>query len=186
MIARALSMNLPSPSHEIRVVKNPENPERPFLEVLDEEDVIREEDIKKQSIGVLKRPEEAPPNVAEHLGYRCKNCGKYSLPTDIVCPHCNQGKIDGVNRSNPFQDLLGGVLEMAMPQMTAGKEKVHTTRMNNGEEEMVIFERAGENIRMLDQTAIEKRSQLSRTSNEKVLVKLRRDPFVLATGASET
>ena len=28
MIARALSMNLPAPKQEIRVVKNPENPER--------------------------------------------------------------------------------------------------------------------------------------------------------------
>lgn len=186
MIARALSMNLPQPSHEVRVVKNPENPERPFLEVLDAEEVEREESIRAESVGVLLDPPEAPQNVAEHLGYRCKECGKYSLPTDTTCPHCNKSKMEGTGKNNPFQDLLGGVLEAALPQATAGKEKVHTTRTRNGEEEVVIFERAGEKIRMLDQKALDKRSELQRTSSEKVLVKLRRDPFVLATGASET
>ena len=174
MIARALSMNLPQPKQEIRVIKNPENPERPFLEVLDAEEVEREENIRAESVGVLLKPEEAPANVAEHLGYRCKSCGKYSQPTDLTCPHCNQSKLDGVKRSNPFQDLLGGMLEVALPEATAGKEKVHTTRTRDGVEEVVIFERAGDMIRMLDQKAIDKRSELTRTSNEKVLVKLRR------------
>ena len=189
MIARALSMNLPAPSHEIRVVKNPENSERPFLEVLDREEVEKEENLKKESVGVLMRPEEAPGNVAEHLGYKCKSCGKFSLPTDLNCPHCNNSKMDGGNRNNPFQDImgsLGGMLGDSIPQMTAGKEKVHTTRTRNGEEETVIFERAGDKIRMLDQSALDKRGELARTSNEKVLVKLNRNPFVLATGASET
>ena len=68
MIARALSMNIPAPSHEIRVVKNPENSERPFLEVLDREEVEKEENLKKESVGVLMSPDEAPGNVAEHLG----------------------------------------------------------------------------------------------------------------------
>ena len=189
MIARALSMNLPQPSHEIRVAKNPENPERPFLEILDKEEVLREETVKAESVGVLLDPPEAPPNVANHLGYRCKECGKYSQPTDITCPHCGKSKIQGGQASNPFQDIigsLGGMLEVAIPQATAGKEKVNTTRMRNGEEEAVVFERAGTKIRMLDQSALDKRGELQRTSNEKVLVKLRRDPFVLATGASET
>jgi ATP-dependent Lon protease len=187
MIARALSMNLPAPKHEVRVVKNPENPERPLLSVLDEEEVLKEEDIKAASVGILLTPEEAPNNVAEHLGYKCKNCGGYSLPTDLTCPHCNQSKMDqAVNKSNPFQDILNnlsGVLEVNMPELTAGKEKV-TTRDRN--DEQVIFERAGDKIRKLDRAAIEKRAELQSTSNEKTLVNLRRNPFVLATGASET
>lgn len=186
MIARALSMNLPKPTHEVRVVKNPENPERPFLEVLDSDEVEKEESIKAESVGILLKPEDAPGNVAEHLGYKCKSCGKHSLPTDITCPHCNQSKLEMGKGGNPFQDILGGMLEVAMPQVTAGKEKVHTTRTRDGVEEVVIFERAGDKIRMLDQKALDKRGELQRTSSEKVLVKLRRDPFVLATGASET
>ncbi len=186
MIARALSMNLPQPKHETRVVENPENPERPFLEVLDADEVEKEERIKEESVGILLDPKDAPVNVAEHLGYRCKECGGYSLPTDLTCPHCSKSKVDMGGRNNPFQDLLGGMLEAALPQATAGKEKVHTTRTRNGEEEVVIFERAGDKIRMLDQKAIAKRGELQRTSREKVLVPLRRNPFVLATGASET
>jgi len=187
MIARALSMNLPQPKQEIRVAKNPENPERPILVVMDAEEVLKEEDIKASSIGVLLRPEEAPANVSEHLGYKCKNCGGYSLPTDTTCPHCNQSKMDHTtNKSNPFQDILsnlGGMLDLPTQEMTAGKEKV-TTRDRN--DEQVIFERAGDMIRKLDQAALDKRAELQSTSKEKVLVKLRRNPFVLATGASET
>jgi ATP-dependent Lon protease len=189
MIARALSMNLPTPSHEVRVVENPENAERPFIEILDREEVEKEEALRSEPIGVLEDPEDAPPGVAEHLGYRCKNCGKISQPTDLSCPYCNYSKMSGGGRGNPFQDLMGnigGLLGESVGQLTAGKEKVRTTRTTNGYEETVIFERAGEKIRMLDQAAIDKRSELTRTSNEKTLVKLNRNPFVLATGASET
>jgi len=188
MIARALSMNLPRPKHEVRIVKNPENPERPFLEVLDEEQVHDEDDIRAESVGKLMDPEAAPKNVAERLGYLCKNCNKYSLPSDVNCPFCNKSKIEMGANSNPFGDLLSGMLEAAMPQgVSTGRERVHTTRvLSDGTEETVVFERAGENIRRLDGKALQKRNQLNKKSNQKVLVKLNRDPFVLATGASET
>ena len=42
MIARALSMNLPQPKQEVRVAKNPENPERPLLEVIDAEELLQD------------------------------------------------------------------------------------------------------------------------------------------------
>ncbi|MCK9323081.1 MAG: ATP-binding protein [Candidatus Methanomethylophilaceae archaeon] len=187
MIARALSMNLPKPKHEIRVVKNPENTERPFLEVLDEQQVLDEESIRAESVGKLMDPENAPTNVAERLGYLCKNCKTFSSPTEIVCPSCQKSKIEGVANTNPFGDLIGGLLESAMPQMVVGKDKVHTTRiLADGTEETVVFERAGDKIRMLDSKSLQKRSQLNKKSNQKVLVKLNRDPFILATGASET
>jgi len=188
MIARALSMNLPKPKQEIRIVKNPENPERPFLEVLDEGQVQSEDDIRAESIGKLLDPEQTPANVAERLGYLCKNCRKYSPPSDFNCPFCNKSKMDMGKDSNPFADLLGGMLEAAMPQgMSTGRDKVHTTRvLSDGSEETVVFERAGDRIRRLDDKALQKRNQLNKNSNQKVLVKLNRNPFILATGASET
>ena len=187
MIARALSMNLPKPKQEIRVVKNPENSERPFLEILDEKQVLDEENIRAESVGKLMDPDKAPTNVAERLGYRCRFCKAYSSPTEITCPSCQKSKVDVGNNNNPFGDIIGGLLESAMPQVSAGKDKVHTTRaLADGTEETVVFERAGEKIRMLDSKALQKRSQLTRNSNQKVLVKLNRDPFVMATGASET
>lgn len=72
MIAQALSMNLPAPTHEIRIVKNPENSERPLLEVVDESEVQREEDITAETGGKLLDPKNAPPNVAERLGFRSR------------------------------------------------------------------------------------------------------------------
>ncbi len=50
----------------------------------------------------------------------------------------------------------------------------------------MVFERCGEMIRVLDQSALEKRRELEKVSPRKVLVPLDRNPFVLATGSSET
>ena len=190
MIARAISMQLPAPKSEIRVANNPENPERPFLEVLKEDEVLKENTYMAGAAGKLLEPEKVQKNVAEKLGYLCGKCGQYSLPTDITCPHCGQSKLNiGNGQQN---DIFGSVLNnmlVAIPNMgsTAGKERVNTTRtLADGTEETVVFERAGDKIRMLDQKSLEKRRQLEKSSNHKVLVKLDRDPFVLATGASET
>ena len=190
MIARAISMQLPAPKSEIRVANNPENPERPFLEVLTEDEVLKENTNMAGASGKLLEPEKVQKNVAEKLGYYCSKCGTYSLPTDLNCPQCGQSKqVMGVQQN----DLMGMISNMVavIPQMgtgaTVGKERVNTTRtLADGTEETVVFERAGDKIRMLDQKALEKRRQLDKNSNHKVLVKLDRNPFVLATGASET
>ncbi len=187
MIARAISMQIPKPSSEIRVAHNPENPERPFLEVLTDEEVKKESGAMEGAMGKLLDPEKAPKHVAEKLGYVCKECGQYSTPDNVNCPHCGKSKIDmGNMQNNPFGDILGNMFQ-AIPQMTPGKERVNTTRtLADGSEETVVFERAGDKIRMLDQKALEKRREVEKNSKQKVLVKLDRDPFVLATGASET
>ncbi|MDD4222089.1 MAG: ATP-binding protein [Candidatus Methanomethylophilus sp.] len=188
MIAHAIAMNLPKPEHEVRVLHNPENPERPLLEVLDAKAVKAEENATKESVGKLLDPEKAPKNVAERLGYVCKYCGAYSAPGDLTCPTCGKSKIDQrlSGNNNPFGDIIG-MLEAAVPQMSAGKERVNTTRiLADGTEETVVFERAGDKICMLDTKALEKRNQLQKKSNQKTIVSLDRDPFVMATGASET
>jgi ATP-dependent Lon protease len=63
---------------------------------------------------------------------------------------------------------------------------VTTTRKRFGKEEVVVFERSGEMIKVLDQQALENRRQLEKLSPRKVIVPIDRNPFVLATGASET
>ena len=187
MIAQALSLHLPKPGSEIRVVNNPENPERPILEVVEESYILEENISKADATGELLSPEKVPNNVAERLGYLCKGCRKYSGYGERTCPHCGHSKAEMSGTSNPFGDIIGSMLESAMPQVSLGKDKVTTTRRKpDGTEEMVVFERAGEKIRMLDQKTLEKRRELDKTSNKKTLVKLDRNPFVLATGASET
>jgi len=186
MIARAISMNLPKAHQEIRVAHNPENPERPFLEVIDEEDVKAEIAERIDSIGNLRDPKDVPQNVAERLGYRCKSCGTYSMPEEITCPTCGKSKFDRTAGNNPFGDIFG-MLEGSVPGLSAGKERVNTTHiLADGTEETVVFERAGDRVRELDTKALQNRNSVQKKSNTKTLVKLDRDPFVMATGASET
>src|SRR5438445_495866 len=68
MIAQALSLHLPSVTEEIRVVHNPENPERPLIEVKQKDEVLQEQNRLAGAEGDLIDPKEAPINVAERLG----------------------------------------------------------------------------------------------------------------------
>ncbi len=186
MIAQALSLHLPRPTNEIRIVHNPENPERPLVEIKEGPDVVKEEREMKGAEGEMIDPKEAPINVAERLGYKCVNCGIYSSQSERMCPKCSRPKTtSGQGTGNPFGDLLGGIVEVTIGQL-GGRDRVTTTRQRFGKEEVVVFERAGEMIKVLDQKALEKRREIEKISPRKALVRLKRNPFVLATGASET
>jgi ATP-dependent Lon protease len=187
MIAQALALHLPRPTEEIRIVHNPENPERPMVEVKAGEEVEKENLSKGSAEGEFIDPKEAPVNVAERLGYRCANCGAYSSPREAFCPKCQQTKVTygRPTTNNPFGDLLGGLVEVTMGGM-AGRDRVTTTRKRFGKEEVVVFERSGEMIKVLDQPALENRRNLEKMSPRKVIVPIERNPFILATGASET
>jgi len=190
MIAQALALHLPRPREEVRVVHNPANPERPLVEVLRQEDISKELESLGSAEGELISPQDAPASVAERLGYKCKSCGAYSLPQDRTCPICDASKIDnGAQPRNPFGDILGNIVEtmgVSAPGLMAGKEKVTTTRRRGEKEEVVVFERAGDRIRCLDEKALERRRELEKRKPHKVIVPMDRNPFVLATGASET
>src|SRR5256886_1898298 len=186
MIAQALSLHLPSVTEEIRVVHNPENPERPLVEVKQRDEVLTDQSRLAGAEGDLIDSKEAPINVAERLGYKCVHCGTYSSPTDRMCPKCGRPKAASqANVGNPFGDLLGGIFEVTFAQLQ-GRDRVTTTRQQFGKEEVVVYERAGDMIRVLDQKALEKRREVEKESPRKVLVPITRRPFVLATGASET
>ena len=186
MIAQALSLHLPSVTEEIRIVHNPENPERPFVEVKTRDEVVQEQSRFAGAEGDLIDPKEAPINVAERLGHKCVHCGTYSSPNDRMCPKCARPKAaPQANVGNPFGDLLGGIFEVTFAQM-GGRDRVTTTRQQFGKEEVVVYERAGDMIRVLDQKALEKRREMEKESPRKVLVPITRNPFVLATGASDT
>jgi len=192
MIAQALALYLSVPTEEIRVVHNPENPERPLVEVKKDVEVRSEYQSKEFASGDLVDPKNAPVNVAERLGYRCRNCGHYSSYRERFCNKCQKPKTgDASATGTPFGDIMTGLLEagLAGGQMQlggAGKDRVTTTRNRFGKEEVVVFERTGEMIRVLDQAALEKRRELEKIRPRKVIVPLERNPFVLATGASET
>lgn len=191
MIAQALALHLKRPTEEIQIVQNPENPERPFVEVRTGTELEHEQKLSKTAAGELLNPEDVPIKVTEQLGYRCEACGNLSSYVDKDCPKCGSPKRDTTKKKsmgNPFGDLAG-VIELTISQLGGPdnrKNRVKTTRIKNGKEEVVVYERAGDKIKLLDQKALERQREIERRSPRKVLVPISRNPFVLATGASET
>jgi ATP-dependent Lon protease len=189
MIAQALSLYLPIPASEIQIVHNPENPQRPFVETKDREEVQRTRKQLETAEGELINPEDAPQEVAERLGFRCPSCGAYSSHEELNCPVCQRTKVTQSKSpsQNPFGDLIGGIFEVTISRLGgATPPKVRTTRMRDGKEEVVVYERAGELVKVLDEEALNRRRDLESQSSRKTLVPFDRRPFVLATGASET
>src|SRR5256712_11564226 len=157
MIAQALSLHLPSVTEEIRVVHNPENPERPLIEVKQKDEVLQEQNRLAGAEGDLIDPKEAPINVAERLGYKCVHCGTYSSPTDRMCPKCGRPKAASqANVGDPVGGLPGGIFGVTFAQLH-GRDRVTTTRPQVGKEEVVAYDRAGDMIRVLGQKAPEER-----------------------------
>ena len=187
MIARALSLHLLPPTQELRVVHNPENPERPTVEVKRGEDTEAEKASREYAGGEVIDPTEAPITVAERLGYRCRSCGTYSSPRELYCPKCQKSKMLGTfqGQGNPFNDIFGNLFEITMGQ-GFGTDRVTTTRKRFDKEEVVVYERFGDSIRVLDQKALEKRRTMEKQSPHKVIVPYRRNNFIMVAGASET
>lgn len=185
MVAQALGFSLPPVHHEIQVVHNPANPERPFVELKNSQELAAERLAGQAKLGELLDPELAPLDVAEKLGYACANCHAFSPPPENPCPECNMPKLARVKSSNPFGDILG-FLQVTINQGEGGRQQVRTTVQRNGSEEVLVYERAGTQVRLLDEKAQARRRKLQDQRPRKRLVPLDRNPFVLATGASET
>ncbi|MCL4329497.1 MAG: ATP-binding protein [Candidatus Thermoplasmatota archaeon] len=183
MIAQAMSFYIPRPKQDIRVVHNPQYPERPFFEVKSSEEIAAEKSEDYLYEGQLVDPRTVPPSVAERLGYKCQKCGFYSEFTEMACPHCGSPKVQTV-APGPFGDVFN-VIGAAFGVQN-NQDRVTSTVKIGEREEIMIYERAGDQIRVLDQRSLEKRRKAEKKSPSKVIVPIERSGFVLATGASET
>ena len=182
MTAQAIALHLSPPTEEIVVVHNPQSPERPFVEIRTAETVIMEMEERKSAEGKLLSPREVPVEVAEKLGYRCQKCGAYSTPGEVMCPKCGQAKTTPA--AGPFGDLFGNI--GAAFGISTFPPRITRTVYENGMEKVLVYESAGDSIRVLNEKNLEKRREMDRKKPSKVIVPLKRNPFVLATGASET
>lgn len=187
LIAQAISFHLGTPNEEITVVHNPERPERPFVEVKTRKEMETEKRDLQMAEGEIVDPTCVPEAVAERLGFRCVQCGSYNNAYQSICPSCGGDKYSHINaRRKHLGDLLG-MFEMNSDPINMPQERVTTTRQLNDREEVVIYERVdGETIKILDQHALEKRRELVEERPKNVIVPLKRNMFVQATGASET
>ncbi len=186
MLAQALAINLPKPVEQINVVHNPENPERPFVEVVSRQDIEADDQIKKVLKDDMVHPGIAPAFVSERLGFRCFRCGNLSSATQSICPNCGCDKynVSRTRRRTPFSDIMTEVFEPGSEGPESEVQAIETT--DEGEEEVVLYRRVGEMIHVLDQESMEKLRKLNEKKQKKVLVPVNRIPFVHATGASET
>ncbi len=183
MIAQAISFYISRPREEIRVVHNPQYPERPFIEVKTGVQISQEKEEQNLVEGEIIDPRDAPVNVSERLGYRCQRCGFYSFPTEPTCPNCSNPKIQATTQG-PFGDVFN-VIGAAFGVQN-NTEKITSTRRNGEREEVIVYERFGDHIRILDEKTLERRRKIEKKSPSKIIVPIDRTPFVLATGASET
>ncbi len=187
LIAQAISFHLGNPNEEITVVHNPERPERPFVEVKTRKEMETEKRDLQMAEGEIVSPESVPEAVAERLGFRCVHCGSYNNAYQSICSRCGGDKYSHINaRRKHLGDLLG-MFEMNSDPINMPQDRVTTTRPLNDREEVVIYERVdGESIKILDQHALEKRRELVEEKPKNVILPLKRNLFVQATGASET
>jgi predicted ATP-dependent protease len=87
MLAKALAFHLPRPSVQVNVVHNPENIQKPYVEVV--------------PVGggeKLVAPSEVPPYVAEQFGFKCPYCGFLGKPSSKVCSKCGGEKFKRITK----------------------------------------------------------------------------------------
>lgn len=187
LIAQAISFHLGDPNEEITAVHNPERPERPFVELKTRKEKESEKMELQKAEGDIVNASEVPEAVAERLGFRCVHCGSYNSAYQSICTKCGGDKFSHVNaRRKHLGDLLG-MFEMNNGPVSFPQERVTTTRVQNGKEEVVIYERVdSDKIKILDQNALEKRRKIVDEKPKNVIIPLKRKMFIQATGASET
>lgn len=182
LLAQAIAYHLPKPMQEVNVLHNPEAPERPIVEIRTRQEIDTEKKLVKQMQGKLVPPSGVPTFVSERLGFRCRRCSKLSSAKSSACPQCGADKFVKEPAMSPFGDLLSPYFDEQIRQ-----DRIHTTKIEGGQsEEVVVYERVGEQIRVLDQKMLEKIDSVRKKTPRKTLVPLVRKTFVAATGASET
>lgn len=187
MLAQALALQLPTPMEEIRVLNNPENPERPIVKIVKRDEIDKKAEDNVLTGNIVKAVE-IPSFVAEQLGFRCQNCGVISKAGDNICPSCGTNKYSRGGFSqyhSPFGDIVTEVFEIGANRP---EREVHTTKVDErGKENIIIYRRIDdERVCVLSQDALNKVRKERVRRQMKILVSINRIPFVHATGASET
>ena len=132
MIAQAMSFFIDRPKEEVRVLHNPEYPERPFIEIKTATQIEQEREELNAAEGILIDPENVSFEISERLGFRCTKCGFLSSYNESICPSCNQQKTNSTGQG-PFGDVFN-VIGAAFG-VQSSPEKVTSTRKNGDHDE---------------------------------------------------
>jgi predicted ATP-dependent protease len=158
LIAKAISSLIPQPKFEISLLDNPNQHERPIVEIRDESKISQETNTGE--FGSEVKAEDIPAFVAERLGLRCRRCATLLRKPGTACATCD-----------------------APPSLNS-KTRVATI---SEEDEDIIYSITRDG-KLIVQTESElKAEEESRKNNKrKILLPLKRKSFIGASGASET
>jgi len=159
LIAKAISSVMPQPRFEISVLDNPQQPERPIVEIRDESKILAQ--AADRMFGTIVKAEDMPAFVAERLGLRCRRCGMLLHKIGTACASCD-----------------------APPAMNS---KTRIATIAEGSDEDLFFS-IREDGKVIRQSEAELRSEEESRQNDKrkILLPLKRKSFISASGASET
>ena len=186
MLANAMAHHLPKPREQTSICPNPKHQNRPIAEILNANQINDEKKYIEAAQGRVVDPVDVPTYVTEELGFRCSNCGFLSY-FSTICQRCGANKQSRIHdkRSSTFGDMLTEVFEVGYREL---ESELKTTYVDKGGvERRVIYQRIGNNkIRILNEDSINKVRELKGCGLRNIIVPLKRNNFIHATGASET
>ncbi len=163
LIARAMASVLPSPKQEISVLDNPERPERPVVEIRDGDKIARDSGAERSGKEIPAK--DVPVFLAERLGIRCRRCGMLLDERGAPCSICG---------AYPAREAVGTRFATAQKGASGRQETIFYSMDSRG------------SVVMLTEAEVKTEEEQRKKSRRKVLLPLKRNPFVQASGASET
>jgi len=188
MLAKALASHLSKPRNQINVLDNPENPNRPFIEVQSKSEIVEEHKTLTKASGVVVDPKDVPAYVSERLGFRCGCCGSLDEQASEVCGNCGANKKATLSCAKKHSPLGGLITEVFEVYEGGIESEVAASKVGpDGRRMEVIYQRISEGkIRVLNRSDIIELKRKRGVEKKNVIVPLERKAFVYATGASET
>lgn len=92
MLAQALAVHLSHPTEQVVVVHNPQNMQKPYVEVIKHVSNVR-----------TVAPPDVPTYVAEQMGFKCPVCGAYGKHDVKVCTKCGENKFKRITKKNEIR-----------------------------------------------------------------------------------
>lgn len=183
MLAKAAYSLLNPPSQEIRLQRNPSQPDRPIVVVsgLEREQIAQGDD--EIGFPFYMTPDRLPVDISIKMGYRCQACGSLSVPTEPSCLDCGAAKRCDWFGSDSYHALfriIDVVREPALRTVTSiekiADSSYHTTYERIGATEISVTRR-----RLGDSTHADLDQKMD---VERILIAKEACRFIRASGAS--
>ena len=188
MTAQALALHLDRPRTELRVVHNPENPEAP----LDRDRDSGRSASRAGGRSIGRRGAHCPagcPRVRRGTARLSLPPLQFLFPAGrAILPELRNLKqlVPGMTGSgNLFRDLVGGILELTVSPGGNPKNPSERLDFGTGPKRSSLTNAPGSRSKCSTDGRSSAGRTLQKESPRKVLVKLDRNTFLMATGASE-